>query len=99
MLHQAGYWEERSSAGWEMAGVGKARHSRGSYSFLPLHTSTTPSQVGASHNSHQSCNRIVPKNLVIPPLQGAATCRAVSRMERTTQSFLGPVLTGLFGNS
>lgn len=40
MLHQAGHWEECSSAGWGMAGTGGARHSRGSYSFLPLHSLT-----------------------------------------------------------
>lgn len=85
-------------------GNGRARHSRGSYSFLPLHSLTQhPLRQQRPHNSHQSCNRTVPENLVVPPLQGAATHKAVSRMGRTTQRvvgyFLDPVLTRLFGST
>lgn len=40
---------------------------------------------GRSRSQHQSCNRTVPKNLVIPPLHGAATLKAINRMGRTTQ--------------
>lgn len=40
MLHQAGQWEECPSTGWGMVGAGRTKHSRGSYSFLSLHSLT-----------------------------------------------------------
>lgn len=79
------HWEECSSAGWGMAGAGRARQQR--QLLIPASALQQNSLSGRSllQQPPELQHRTVPKNLLIPPLRGAATHEAVCRLGRTTQ--------------